>query len=462
MNLPSDIKSPSPVEFLTNKSVVSLEVKENFLHVRCLKKLNPFELRPCSSFHNDIQLRDILSTAVQTSEGKEQTKVDTLNPANGRSLVHSPQSKCFVLLVHIAVRGKGSLWRLQTLKFRSNDEVRCSNWSTYLNEKVKQALLQSCIKRPKSLLVFVNPYGGKHRAIDIHKQIVSPIFSKSGVKQDVVITKYQNHAKDYLQTVDLTQYDGVVAVGGDGMVHEIINGVLIQIQTKNNIPLDRKPCDLSETCPSFTKPDIRIGVIPAGSTNCLSYVSQGYDDPETAALHIAVGDEHPLDLSSIHDRNGVFQRFSFSMTSFGYYGNVLKLSERMRRLGPSRYDFAGIHHFLHQSSYNMEVQYLPSDTNIDTSTKMTRCRYPCKTCSPHKDKSAINSEPHLKLSNTTNTNAFNNFVRYEVNSNVSDGPIVTFGEQNIPKPSLDDLKGQANGIVETSRWKVKFMVYHCH
>nr|CAB3220565.1 ceramide kinase-like [Phallusia mammillata] len=463
MNVEGDAKHPdSSLQFLTNKAVVTLQVKENFLHVRCLKKLNPFDPRPFSSFHCNIYLCDILSTATSESEWKVHSKVESLNTANIGSLLHSTASQCKLLLVHIAVKSKGSLWKLQTLKFRCKNTRQCSAWSTYLNENITTSLGRRSVSRPKSLLVFVNPYGGKHKAVDIHKHIVTPIFNKAGIRQLVVVTEYQNHAKEYLKTADLGKIDGIIAVGGDGMANEIINGVLIQVQEKNNISLDKPPADLSEACPSFVRPSIRIGVIPAGSTNCLSYVSQGFDDPETAALHIALGAEHNLDLSSIHDRNGAFQRFSFSMTSFGFYGNVLKLSERMRGLGPSRYDVAGIHSFLHQCSYNMKVWYLPSDTPVDIANDRTKCRYPCNTCCLDKlsdfeqtmSNGDVCSKPSPILSGPINTNFFNNAVHYEVNSNSEDGSQITLGAKITSQTECFESTKSCDNANGNNKWQV--------
>uniref|UniRef100_H2YXL8 DAGKc domain-containing protein n=1 Tax=Ciona savignyi TaxID=51511 RepID=H2YXL8_CIOSA len=129
-------------------------------------------------------------------------------------------------------------------------------------------------------------------------------------------------------------------------------------------------------CPnSYKTPKIKLGVIPAGSTDCMSYVSQGINDPETAALHIMVGDTHPLDLCSLYEESGKFIRFSFSMTSYGYYGNVLRKSERLRHLGPSRYDFAGVQTFLKKHVSKSEIHFLPSSSNSHA-TDTTKCRYP--------------------------------------------------------------------------------------
>ena len=40
----------------------------------------------------------------------------------------------------------------------------------------------------------------------------------------------------------------------------------------------------------MARPDIRVGLIPAGSTDCVALCLHGNNDPVTAALHIVLGD----------------------------------------------------------------------------------------------------------------------------------------------------------------------------
>lgn len=40
--------------------------------------------------------------------------------------------------------------------------------------------------RPKHLLVYINPYGGKHHGKRIYEQKVAPIFSRASISTDVI------------------------------------------------------------------------------------------------------------------------------------------------------------------------------------------------------------------------------------------------------------------------------------
>ncbi|CAK8676483.1 unnamed protein product [Clavelina lepadiformis] len=366
------------VQFVYNKFLCSLQIKHGALHVRCLKKLRLLVPRSPSSYHKEVPLCDIISVSTSRAEWNFNSTNDTL-VTNNAYFNQSSSSPCYVLEVETVTKFRDKRWKIKTLKFQTSCEISCNDWCQYIKCKLQECLNKSSCQRPQNLLVFINPYGGRGKAKSVYKHEVAPLFEKVGIQTTVVLTQYRNHAREYVEKNDLDFFDGIVAVGGDGMLNEVINGLLVRTQKDNNIPLES--CAINSgnaSSSSYAKPTLRLGLIPAGSTNCISYVSQGNEDPATSALHIIVGDSHPLDLVSLHSDDGAFLRFSFSMTSYGYFGDVLDNSERLRKLGPSRYDFAGINAFVQLQAYPGEVHYLPS--KVDHQSGQSKCRYPCSTC----------------------------------------------------------------------------------
>ena len=93
------------------------------------------------------------------------------------------------------------------------------------------------LKRPKKLLIFINPFGGKKLAPKIFKHKVEPLLKLSGINYSAVITEHANHARDMLQNVDLPlkDFDGFICIGGDGMFAELINGIVIRTQLEQEL-----------------------------------------------------------------------------------------------------------------------------------------------------------------------------------------------------------------------------------
>jgi diacylglycerol kinase family enzyme len=85
---------------------------------------------------------------------------------------------------------------------------------------------------------------------------------------EVVKTTHAGHAKSLVSTIDFsTCPDGIVCVGGDGIVNEVLNGLLC-----------RDDQNVAASVP--------IGIIPAGSDNSLVWTVLGVKDPISAALSI--------------------------------------------------------------------------------------------------------------------------------------------------------------------------------
>lgn len=265
-------------------------------------------------------------------------------------------------------RTRQHCWRCSDVTFHCPERALCLLWVETIKEQL--ALLTN---RPKHLLVYINPYGGKQRGKQIYDHKVAPIFSRASISTNVIVTEHANHAKDHLKTeADLKKYDGVVCVGGDGMFSEIMHGLVSRTQCdkgvdENSMEETLVPCGL------------RIGIIPAGSTDCVCYATVGSNDPVTSALHIVVGDSQPMDICSVHN-NDTFLRYSVSLLGYGFYGDVLTDSERKRWMGPARYDISGIKTFLSHRYYEGTVSFLPAEGNLGTPRDKIQCRSGCSVC----------------------------------------------------------------------------------
>jgi len=95
-------------------------------------------------------------------------------------------------------------------------------------------------------------------------------------------TVYPTHATELARQAAEQGYEMVVAVGGDGTVHEIINGLM-------DFPPERRP---------------RLGVVPMGSGNDFAHNTGINNRPEIAMRQVFTGELRKIDLGVIKDEHG--------------------------------------------------------------------------------------------------------------------------------------------------------------
>ncbi|XP_073446982.1 ceramide kinase-like isoform X2 [Dendrobates tinctorius] len=296
-------------------------------------------------------------------------EIVTVHPGDSKQQTKRISAPSNQFTVYHVSRKSSQRWLLQMVTFTAPDAQVAYSWVQAIQKKLSEI----GHPRPKKLLVFINPYGGRGKACRIYYSKISHLFLLAGIETDVIETTRANHARDYILDADLWTYDGVVCVGGDGMFSELLHGLVRRTQS------DRGVCEDNEDA-KLTPCDLRIGIIPAGSTDCVCFATMGINDPVTSALHIIIGDTQPLDVcASYHD--GQLMRYSVSLIGYGFFGDVLKESERMRCVGPMRYDLAGIRMALSNRTYTGTVKFLEAEDSDSSPRDNTRCRTGCLVCS---------------------------------------------------------------------------------
>ena len=168
----------------------------------------------------------------------------------------------------------------------------------------------------KKFYLVVNPHGGLKKGIKILNK-VQPIFEEGGSELTILETEYAGHARDYANELDFTGYDGFCAIGGDGTMHEVINGML-----KRND--GRK---------------LPIGLVTGGTGNSFMHDLDCLD-PENAVKRILTGRLRPIDIAKV-DANGEII-YGFNIVGWGMPTDINFLAEKMRWLGEQRYNVASI------------------------------------------------------------------------------------------------------------------------
>lgn len=101
------------------------------------------------------------------------------------------------------------------------------------------------------------------------------------------------------------------------------------------------------------------GHIPAGSTDAISWSLHGTNSIHSAAMRIVLGDRLPLDVMKVSTKTGSSQ-YSTCMAGYGFFGDTIRTSDRLRWMGPMRYDIAGAVVFLMGRSHRARVLYKPA------------------------------------------------------------------------------------------------------
>ncbi|XP_035233366.1 ceramide kinase-like isoform X2 [Stegodyphus dumicola] len=269
--------------------------------------------------------------------------------------------------LHFAVPFGRHMWKLESQIFRPLESTRLKDWIDSIQDSLSE------LNRPKSLLIFINPYGGKKKGVKIFERKVSPLFHLAGIESHVVVTQRANHAKEMIEDIDIHKFDGIICVGGDGMFSEILNSVVLKTQKDKGI-------DVNDIYNNLMVPRIPLGIIPAGSTNAAVNCITGSCDPISATLLIVMGDYTGVDICGVYSA-GRFLRFAVTFLSYGYFGDVIRDSEKLRWMGPKRYDFSGLKKILCRKLYEGELQLevdLPTNHSV---WLKERCCVNCETCS---------------------------------------------------------------------------------
>lgn len=153
--------------------------------------------------------------------------------------------------------------------------------------------------------LIVNPVAGRGHAVQVEREACR-ILEGLGVAFDVVRTRAPDEAVTLAEQASMECCQPVVAVGGDGTVHEVLNG-LVRAHANGG-------------------PVGTLGVIPAGSGNDFEYMLQVSDGLEGACRRLANVKTRLIDVGRINERyfaNGV---------GIGFDAMVNIVSRKHRRL----------------------------------------------------------------------------------------------------------------------------------
>ena len=135
--------------------------------------------------------------------------------------------------------------------------------------------------------------------------------------------------------MDIEAYDVVACCSGDGIPHEVWNG------------LGKRP----DAARALVK--VAIAQLPCGSGNALSLNFNGTDSPSLAALAVVKGLRTPLDLASV--TQGDRRTLSFLSQSVGLVADVDLGTENLRWMGSARFTWGALVRLMAGTVYPADI-----------------------------------------------------------------------------------------------------------
>nr|XP_061791990.1 sphingosine kinase 1-like [Nerophis lumbriciformis] len=205
------------------------------------------------------------------------------------------------------------------------------------------------LSHPSRIMLLVNPQSGKGQALTLYNNHIQRMLNEAGVLHTLVITERQNHARELVREADLSQWDALVIMSGDGLLFEVINGLLERSDWENAI---RTP----------------LGILPGGSGNALAasihyYAGASMVSGEellvSCGFLLCKGVVSRMDLVSVHLSSGT-RLFSFLSLAWGFVADVDVESEKYRHVGAARFTLGTLVKLASLRVYKGKLAYLPA------------------------------------------------------------------------------------------------------
>jgi len=212
----------------------------------------------------------------------------------------------------------------------------------------------------KPLLVFVNPYSGTKQGEAIWRNKCQPLCDAAGLRTEVVVTDHAGHAVEFIRDFDRSEYSAIATVGGDGILNEVINGLMTRADWRDVI-------------------DIPVCPVPGGTGNACGYTLYNSVDPCGCVAHIVRNITRKMDIFLCVQPES--QEFIWGVLNFsnGIIAEADFGSETIRWAGSLRPSIWAVYRIMMGSMYNWRISYLPVDVPTQD-WRGVRCTRNCKYC----------------------------------------------------------------------------------
>ncbi|MEX1020677.1 MAG: diacylglycerol kinase family protein [Litorilinea sp.] len=196
----------------------------------------------------------------------------------------------------------------------------------------------------------LNPASGRGRAPGFRQEILNAL-THAGLEHELVETTHGGHATELACAARRAGFDVVAAIGGDGTVSEVMNGLY-----------------------QAAHPDEQVGtlaIFPSGSGNDLVDMLGAPKTPATVAQHIAAQSTRAIDLgfAEYSVAGEIHQRAFDNNLGLGFEAQVTLESYKLRKLrGTLLYITAARRALRAYSAPRLTIAWLDADHQAQTRT----------------------------------------------------------------------------------------------
>jgi YegS/Rv2252/BmrU family lipid kinase len=186
--------------------------------------------------------------------------------------------------------------------------------------------------------LIINPNADLGRAWRLGEDLQRVVAEFGGA--DWAGTVYPGHATEIARQAAEQGYETIVSVGGDGTVHEVINGLM-------QLPAEGRP---------------RLAVVPVGTGNDFAHNAGVAAIPEMAMRRAFTGEPRKVDLGVVIDQNG---RREYWDNTFGI-GFDATVTLRSRRVPVLRGFFVYLISVIQTIMLNYDAVRMKVETDVET------------------------------------------------------------------------------------------------
>ena len=198
-----------------------------------------------------------------------------------------------------------------------------------------------------SWFVIVNPISGNLKFSTIWRKI-QLLLDVRKINYSFAVTLYSRHEVELVQNAIQKGFRNIISVGGDGTLHHVVNGIMIQRYVKSS--------------------DITIGVIPLGTGNDWIKTYNIPNNIEKAIELIHYKKTILQDIGVANTENNKVSYFN-NVAGLGYDGYTVNKLKKMKSFGAVAYLLSGLAGFLFYKKTIFKINF--NSKSIETNCLMT-------------------------------------------------------------------------------------------